>query len=48
VKNGRVDLIKMAADNLHCVGIRNVKPALCQEAARIILQDYLDRQKDVS
>lgn len=33
---------KMAEDNLLKAGVRNIKEVLDQEAARIILQDYLD------
>jgi RNase H-fold protein (predicted Holliday junction resolvase) len=32
----------MAEENLHNAGTREIKPVLDQEAARIILQDYLD------
>lgn len=34
---------KMAEDNLRSAGIKDIKAVLDQEAARIILQDYLDR-----
>ena len=33
---------KMAQDNLHAAGVKDIKAVLDQEAARIILQDYLD------
>lgn len=33
---------KMAEDNLHAAGVKDIKAVLDQEAARIILQDYLD------
>lgn len=35
---------KMAEENLHMAGIKDIKAVLDQEAARIILQDYLDHQ----
>lgn len=36
---------KMAEENLHQSGVKNVKEVLDQEAARIILQDFLDAQE---
>lgn len=36
---------RMAEDNLHAAGVKDVKAILDQEAARIILQDYLDHNE---
>lgn len=35
---------KMAEENLRMNGVKDIKAVLDQEAARIILQDYLDHQ----
>ncbi len=37
---------KMAEDNLHAAGVKDIKAVLDQEAARIILQDYLQTRKN--
>lgn len=36
---------KMALENLKSAGVKDIKAVLDQEAARIILQDYLDRNR---
>jgi len=36
---------KMAEENLRVAGIKNVKDVIDQEAARIILQEYLDKEE---
>jgi len=36
---------KMALENLRSAGVKDIKAVLDQEAARIILQDYLDRNR---
>lgn len=38
---------KMAQDNLIKSGVKDIKEVLDQEAARIILQDYMDFRKEV-
>jgi putative Holliday junction resolvase len=45
VKVNEVLTSKMAEENLRNVGVRDIKEVLDQEAARIILQDYLDHRK---
>lgn len=39
---------KMAMENLHAAGVKDIKAVLDQEAARIILQDYLDHHGELS
>lgn len=45
IESNEVFTSKMAEENLRKAGAKNIKEIVDQEAARIILQDYLDRRK---